>query len=328
MLFRKLTLLLFLLPCTALPQQLVVPVANAGTTGTTLNSLASIVAGVDVHGNYISNAAITPTSPTNPSYIVTGGAGTSGQAQLVFSGQALCTMDSTIASGAAGYYVINSTSVAGDCHPQSAAPSSNTWVIGFVAASSTTSGSAALVTVNGHNTPNGWTYVVPSGSYINSWISPGATQQGYDVQGGSSNSIWIAAAFYVPPLTYSHIYLYIDTADATTSDLYSWATVNSSGTVNCSTTASDLTATGVVSSTIAACSQGSVKWPGGMMYLIITGEAATATFWATSGVSVIPFASAGSLGTTTGGQIPSTSVSMGTAGTSNTDTGIPVIILD
>ena len=58
------------------------------------------------------------------------------------------TSTSTIASSAGAYYIINSPTVNHTCHAQSAAPSSGTWVIGFLASSSTTSGAVALVAVN------------------------------------------------------------------------------------------------------------------------------------------------------------------------------------
>jgi hypothetical protein len=147
---RKFCLFLFLGSCWAFAQSGGVingtrgfPAPNDSTTGTTLNSTAVI----DSAGQ----AILAGTSNTNvPTYIVVGGAGTSGNGTLASLGTlAPCTMDATIASGAGGYYVVNSTTVAGDCHPQSAAPSAGTWVIGFLAVSSTTSGSTALVAVDG-----------------------------------------------------------------------------------------------------------------------------------------------------------------------------------
>jgi hypothetical protein len=119
------------------------PVPNDTTTGTTLHSTVVI----DSAGK----AIVAGTSNTGvPAYIVVGGAGTSGNAVLASSGTlAPCTMDTTIASGAGGYYVVNSTTVAGDCHAQSAAPGGGTWVIGFLNASSTTAGSTALVSADG-----------------------------------------------------------------------------------------------------------------------------------------------------------------------------------
>lgn len=119
------------------------PQANDGATGTTVNLLATI--------NTSGNAIKATTGNTSvPTLIVVGGAGTTGNAALASNGTlAPCTMDATIASAAGGDFVIASTGTAGQCHPQSAAPSAGTWVVGYLAASSTTSGSTALVVVDG-----------------------------------------------------------------------------------------------------------------------------------------------------------------------------------
>lgn len=140
---RKLIVLLVLVFPVLAYGQAGVTYTNAGTTGTTLNSLAII--------NTSNNAVIAGTGNTNvPAFIVVGGAGTSGLAVLAVAGQANCTMDSTIASAAGGDYVIASTTTGGDCHAQSASPTTGTWVIGTLASSSTTSGSVAAVTVVGY----------------------------------------------------------------------------------------------------------------------------------------------------------------------------------
>jgi hypothetical protein len=146
---RKFTFILAALLVAATAQaQLVVngarafPQANDGTTGTTLNLLATI--------NTSANAILATTANTAvPTYIVVGGAGKTGNAALALSGLAACVMDTTIASGAGGDYVVASTTTAGDCHPQSAVPAAGTWVVGFLAVSSTTAASTALVQVNG-----------------------------------------------------------------------------------------------------------------------------------------------------------------------------------
>lgn len=132
-------LALLLLPAVAFGQaSRAVP--NAGTTGTTLNSLATIQTAYTAVIATTSNTAV-------PTYIVVAGAGTSGIGVLAFGGQGLCTMDSTIASAAAGDYIIASVTTGGDCHAQSAAPALGVWVVGFLDSASTTSGSTALVNV-------------------------------------------------------------------------------------------------------------------------------------------------------------------------------------
>jgi hypothetical protein len=145
---KWLCLILFSLPLFAQSGGLVngtrgFPVPNDATTGTALNATAVIDAAGQAITAGTSNTGV-------PTYVVVGGAGIFGHAVLASAGSlAACTMDTTIASAAGGYYVVNSTTVAGDCHAQSAAPANGTWVIGFLDASSTTAGSAALVNVSG-----------------------------------------------------------------------------------------------------------------------------------------------------------------------------------
>lgn len=113
-------------------------------SGTTLNSLAII--------NTAGNAVTATTASTGvPTYIVVAGAGTSGNAALALAGGiAACTMDANLAS-AGGAYVIESTTVNGQCHPQTSPPSSGTWVVGFVVSGSTTASATSLVAVQGYN---------------------------------------------------------------------------------------------------------------------------------------------------------------------------------
>ncbi len=109
---------------------------NDTTTGTTVNRLAKIASTGCINAT---------TSDTNiPVYIVTGGAGTSGSAQLSVSGQASCVMDSTIASGAEGYFVVASMTTADECDAQSALPT-GVYIIGTLISGSTTAGSTAIV---------------------------------------------------------------------------------------------------------------------------------------------------------------------------------------
>lgn len=140
--FKHICILLVLLASASMAfGQASVTYTNAGTTGTTLNSLAKI--------NTSNNAVITATTDVAvPAYIVVAGNGTTGLGVLAVAGQANCTMDSTIASAAGGFYVINSATTGGDCHAQSAAPAYGTWVVGTLASASTTSGSVAAVTIN------------------------------------------------------------------------------------------------------------------------------------------------------------------------------------
>lgn len=119
-------------------QAMTVQVANAGTTGTTVNKLAKLTS---------SGAVILTTSDTAiPVYIVDSGAGTTGNAKLAIDGQESCVMDAT-ASNTEGFVVTASNSVAGDCHAASAAEPSGFFVIGTLVSNSTTLGSVATVQV-------------------------------------------------------------------------------------------------------------------------------------------------------------------------------------
>ena len=82
-------------------------VANAGTTGTTVNRFAKLTGAP-------STALITATTDTeNAIGIVTSGAGTTGNATITILGQASCQFDGATT---AGDYVTISTATAGMCH--------------------------------------------------------------------------------------------------------------------------------------------------------------------------------------------------------------------
>lgn len=83
----------------------VIELANAGTTGTTLNKLVKVSSG--------GKALIAATTDTSGIIgVVIGGAGTTGNAQIATGGTASCVFDATAASGD---YVGISSGTAGDC---------------------------------------------------------------------------------------------------------------------------------------------------------------------------------------------------------------------
>jgi hypothetical protein len=148
------SLILMLLATSAGLAQTAILVTNAASTGTTQYETAIV--------NSSLNAIVAGTSNTTvPTYIVVAGAGTTGQAQLANSGPASCIMDTTIASAAGWYYVVNSTTNAGYCHAQSASPSAGTYVIGYLASTSTTAGSQAQVVVSPSSVPGSGSMVYP-----------------------------------------------------------------------------------------------------------------------------------------------------------------------
>jgi hypothetical protein len=138
------------------------PVPNSATTGTTLYGTATITSAGQAINATTSNTTV-------PVYIVTGGAGTSGNAALALPGtMALCTMDSNT-TGAGSYFVVQSTTNTAYCHAQAATPSAGVWVIGYLLSSSTTSVATSLVLVNsfifGGGSGGGGSGTVSSGGY-------------------------------------------------------------------------------------------------------------------------------------------------------------------
>lgn len=143
-------------------------IANAGTTGTTLNALAKL--------NTSGAAVIAATADTDGMLgVVMGGAGTTGNAQIAAAGQASCIFDGATTSGD---FVTISTTTAGDCHDAGAArPSGQT--VGRVLSTNASAGTYAMtVSLNGAagagvpngtiaafastSCPTGWTVYAPS----------------------------------------------------------------------------------------------------------------------------------------------------------------------
>ena len=103
---------------------------NASTTGTTLNRLAKLTGAP-------SSAIITATTDTTGAVgIVAAGAGTSGTAEIAFTGKASCEFDGATT---AGNYVQISATTAGKCHDAGTSVPGSGQVIGVVTA---TNGSA------------------------------------------------------------------------------------------------------------------------------------------------------------------------------------------
>jgi hypothetical protein len=92
----------------------IVQIPNAGTTGTTVNTLTKLTGAP-------SSAVIAATSDNGAVVvgITTGGAGTTGNAQVQQTGLASCVFDGATT---AGHYVNVSTTTAGNCHDVGAVP--------------------------------------------------------------------------------------------------------------------------------------------------------------------------------------------------------------
>jgi hypothetical protein len=111
-------------------------ITNEGSTGTTVNKLAKLTGAP-------STAIIAATTDTNGIIgIVSSGAGTSGNAQVIQSGIASCAFDGATT---AGHYVQISPSVAGDCTDAGAAYPASGQILGRVLS---TNGSAGAYNID------------------------------------------------------------------------------------------------------------------------------------------------------------------------------------
>jgi hypothetical protein len=119
---------------------LLTEIANAGTTGTTVNKLAKL--------NSSGNAVIAATTDTDGMIgIVAGQAGTSGNAQIAIDGQVGCVFDGT--PSAVGDFVTISSSTAGDCHDTGTKTRSSvtTQIVGQVLSTTAITGSTYPVAI-------------------------------------------------------------------------------------------------------------------------------------------------------------------------------------
>ena len=140
------------------------PKTEDTVTGVTQYGTAVIVSGSAIQ-------ASTSNTGVNTYIVLSPTSNAPGYATLASQGTvAPCTMDSTIGGGADNYYVINSTTTAGQCHAQSTLPAYGVWVIGFLQTSSTTQGATSPVEVVGFlvaalpiGTEYGITYYTPTG---------------------------------------------------------------------------------------------------------------------------------------------------------------------
>jgi len=110
-------------------------IANAGTTGTTLNKLAKLTGAP-------STAVITATTDTTGILgVVIGGAGTTGNASIAIMGQVQCVFDGATT---AGNYVINSSTVAGDCKDGGSAFPNTSLVLGRILSTNAAGGTFTM----------------------------------------------------------------------------------------------------------------------------------------------------------------------------------------
>lgn len=282
------------------PQGLTLPIqANDSTTGTTLDTLATV--------NVAGNAIQATTSNTSvPTYIVVGGAGTSGAATLATMGIVPCVMDIT-QSNTNEDFVVASTITGADCHPQAAAPSPGTWLVGHLISSSTTAGSKALVKIDAYFYSNGGTalYGVP-GSVIRTMLGSNFT--------ADPNAINLRMLDGPISLNFSKLLFQINTADATTTDfydvgIYGPCAVGASCSLICDMGSGSqgvnetTTGTQDVSCTQATPVTLTPPPAGQFFFVATTGNAATAQYASPAGN--LNIACARSATTSTSGQLPS-----------------------
>lgn len=140
-----------------------VSIANASSTGTTVNKLAKLTGAP-------STAVITSTSDTGGAIgIVVAGAGTSGSALVQFAGTASCVFDGATT---AGDYVQISSGTNGDCTDAGATKPTSGQLIGRVLSTNGSGGTYAMLIFPPENSPGGGVTSVggQTGAVPGGWI--------------------------------------------------------------------------------------------------------------------------------------------------------------
>lgn len=163
-------------------------VPNAGVTGTTLGSIAKLTG--------TGTAVISATTDTSGMLgIVVSGAGTTGNASIAQTGQVLCNFDGATT---ANHYVINSTTIAGDCEDGGSTPPS-VQTFGRVLTTNGAAGIYAIVITTNVSGNGGVAAPLTSMQYNNNGVQSGAT--GITTPDGNSLDIagpipWVDATKY------------------------------------------------------------------------------------------------------------------------------------
>lgn len=163
-------------------QPILTEVANAGTTGTTVNKLAKLTGAP-------STALIAATTDTdNVLGIVVGGAGTTGNAQIAIVGQASCVFDGATT---AGDYVQISATTAGDCHDAGATRPTGSLAIGRVLSTNGAGGTFAValtVGFTGTGAGGSGTVNTATAGQIAAYASSGTAVSGETVSGDCTHA--------------------------------------------------------------------------------------------------------------------------------------------
>lgn len=141
-------------------------ISNDGTTGTTASKLAKLTGS--------GAAIIAATTDTDGMLgVVTGGAGTTGNAQVAVDGQASCVFDGATT---AGHFVAISSTTAGDCHDAGATRSTTSQTIGRVLSTNGSGGTYAVeLGLNAATASSGAVLGSGTTNYIAKWTPNGST---------------------------------------------------------------------------------------------------------------------------------------------------------
>src|ERR1019366_1429709 len=141
-------------------------ISNDGTTGTTASKLAKLTAS--------GAAIIAATTDTDGMLgVVTGDAGTTGNAQIAVDGQASCVFDGATT---AGDFVAISSTTAGDCHDAGATRSTTSQTIGRILSTNGSGGTYAVeVGLNADAASSGAVSGSGTTNYIAKWTPNGST---------------------------------------------------------------------------------------------------------------------------------------------------------
>jgi Pectate lyase superfamily protein len=141
-------------------------------------------------------------------------------------------------------------------------------------------------------------------------------------QAPSATNAVDVSVIYLPNIQFSHLTVDVSTTDASTSDFYSWAITDASGSVKCSITPVNVTSGGASDQ---SCTQGTVTLPAGTYVFAFTGNATTGKI-AYSGTAPLALSSAVSSSTSASGAI-TFPLAIPSAGVTYSGYGTPAIIL-
>jgi hypothetical protein len=180
-----------------------------------------------------------------------------------------------------------------------------------------TPGTSVEICSNGSNYVHGRGPAIGA-NQLSFWLNSAGCGGGCDTQifTSSGNTVEFGTV-YIPATTFTHMTIYISTADGTNPS--SWGLADTAGKVWCSTTAAVEASTGWTSATNSACSQGTVNWPGGNAILMLVSAGTTIKYAIgyQNGQTPMPYSQGFLTATVSGGQVSSTTITLPSTGTGN-----------